>query len=132
MFRGRQNFREKYGTPRPQIPPKIARHLGTGTSRQPRMHRLQRQHRGGVRMNVQERVLTVLDQVLGLGGRAATFTRDTRLLGAVPEFDSMAVVSLIAALEDQFGIAIDDEDIDGDVFSTIGSLVEFVTQRVPA
>jgi len=83
-------------------------------------------------MNVQERVLTVLDQVLGLGGRAATFTRDTRLLGAVPEFDSMAVVSLIAALEDQFGIAIDDEDIDGDVFSTIGSLVEFVTQRVPA
>jgi acyl carrier protein len=83
-------------------------------------------------MNVEERVLAVLDQVLGLGGRAATFTLDTRLLGAVPEFDSMAVVSLIAALEDQFGIAIDDEDIDGDVFSTIGSLVDFVTQRVAA
>ena len=45
-------------------------------------------------------VLRLLDDVLSLNGRAQTFTRDTALLGAVPELDSMAVVSLITALEE--------------------------------
>ncbi|WP_413898945.1 phosphopantetheine-binding protein [Rhodoferax sp.] len=75
-------------------------------------------------------VLRVLDEVLSLAGRSAGFSRDTALLGAIPELDSMAVVSLITALEDQFGMIVDDDDIDGSTFQTVGSLVDFVSSKL--
>lgn len=81
-------------------------------------------------MNLVDDVLLVLDGALGLHGRSAGFDRDTPLLGAVPELDSMAVVGLISALETQFGLSIDDDDIDGTRFATVGSLVDFVGQRI--
>ncbi len=81
-------------------------------------------------MDVMQEVIQVLDEVLSLGGRGADFQRDTALLGCVPELDSMAVVSLITTLEERFGIAIDDDEIDGDVFASVGSLVDFVQHKV--
>jgi acyl carrier protein len=75
-------------------------------------------------------VLAVLDQVLGLRGRAATFDDATALLGALPELDSMAAVSVLTALEDRFGFAIADDDVDGSVFATVGSLVAFVDAKL--
>jgi len=80
-------------------------------------------------MNVEIEVLRLLDQVLGLNGRSRGFDRSTPLLGALPEFDSMAVVSLMTSLEETFGIVIDD-DIDGDTFATVGTLVEFVSTQL--
>jgi len=81
-------------------------------------------------LNVTQEVLRVLDEVLSLDGRSAKFTRDTPLLGAIPELDSMAVVSLITSMEDQLGIVVDDDDIDGATFATVGSLVDFVTAKL--
>jgi acyl carrier protein len=75
-------------------------------------------------------VLNVLDEVLSLDGRSASFTRDTALLGAIPELDSMAVVAVLAGLEERFGLVIDD-DIDGQTFATVGTLVDYVTDGVP-
>lgn len=80
-------------------------------------------------MSVEQDVLRLIDEVLSLNGRAAAFNRGTALLGAIPELDSMAVVSLITAMESRFGITIDDDDIDGQTFATVGSLVDFVTAR---
>jgi acyl carrier protein len=42
----------------------------------------------------------------------------------------MAVVSLITAMEEQFGIVIDDDDIDGHTFATVGSLTDFVSGKL--
>jgi acyl carrier protein len=81
-------------------------------------------------MNVHEDVLRVLDEALSLGGRAAAFTRATPLLGAIPELDSMAVVTLITSLEEQLGLVVDDDDIDGDTFASVGSLVDFVSAKL--
>lgn len=81
-------------------------------------------------MTTQTNVLRVLDDVLSLSGRAASFDRETPLLGAVPELDSMAVVSLITALEQAFGIEIADDDISGDTFATVGQLTDFVAERL--
>lgn len=81
---------------------------------------------------MQRDVLRVVDEVLSLGGRAQRFTRETHLLGAIPELDSMAVVSLITSLEEQFGIAVDDDDIDGDTFASVGALVDFVNAKLAA
>lgn len=83
-------------------------------------------------MNLEIEVLRILDETLGLDGRSASFTRETLLLGAMPELDSMAVVSLISSLEDQFGLLIDDDDLDGQAFATVGALVDFVGARVAA
>jgi acyl carrier protein len=81
-------------------------------------------------MTVHNDVLRVLDEVLSLGGRATSFTDQTPLLGAIPELDSMAVVTLITSLEDRMGIVVDDDDIDGDTFATVGALVAFVTGKL--
>jgi len=80
-------------------------------------------------MKAMHDVLRVLDDVLGLQGRTAAFGPETPLLGAIPELDSMAVVSLITRLEEQFGITVDDDDIDGETFATVGSLVAFVDSK---
>jgi acyl carrier protein len=81
-------------------------------------------------LNISQEVLQVLDSVLGLGGRTAQFTRDTALLDALPELDSMAVVSVISALEERFDMVIDDEDIDSAMFATVGSLSDFVGDKL--
>jgi acyl carrier protein len=81
-------------------------------------------------MDVQREVLRIVDEVLSLGGRAQAFTRQTHLLGAIPELDSMAVVTLITTLEEQLGITIDDDDIDGQTFASVGSLVDFVNAKL--
>ena len=83
-------------------------------------------------MNVLQEVLRLLDEVLSLDGRSSSFTRDTHLLGAIPELDSMAVVSLITTLEDTFGIVIDDDDVDGETFASVGALVDFVLSKTAA
>ena len=77
-------------------------------------------------------VRSVLGKVLQLGPRVETMDASTPLLGAIPELDSMAVVSLITALEEHFGIAIADDDIDGATFATLGALVQFVEQKLAA
>ena len=83
-------------------------------------------------MSTAAQVIAILDEVLSLNGRAAAFGLDTHLLGAIPELDSMAVVSLITCLEERLGIVVDDDDIDGSTFATVGSLVAYVDGRLAA
>lgn len=83
-------------------------------------------------MPILKELLAILDEVLSLDGRSAGFDRETRLLGATPELDSMAVVTLITSLEERFGITVDDDDIDGETFATVGSLADFVQAKQAA
>jgi acyl carrier protein len=76
-----------------------------------------------------DEVKTILIDVLGLGDAGRRLDADSPLLGSLPELDSMAVVSLIGALEDHFGIAISDDDISASTFETLGSLAAFVEQK---
>ena len=75
-------------------------------------------------------VISMLQHVLGLGDRVRGFTRETRLLGAIPEIDSMAVASLLTSMEERYGFAIADDEIDGSAFATVGSLVDFVDAKL--
>ena len=58
------------------------------------------------------------------------FDADTPLLGTIPEFDSMAIVTVLTSVEETFGIEIDDDEVSADIFETFGSLVEFVESKV--
>ena len=83
-------------------------------------------------MNITQTIVRVLDESLGLNGRSASFTRETPLLGAMPELDSMAVIGLITTLEEQFGLVVDDDDLDASIFATVGSLCDFVSDKLAA
>lgn len=75
-------------------------------------------------------VLAVIDEVLSLNGRGLTMSMDAPLLGAIPELDSMAVVGVINLLEERFGIVVEDDEIDGATFESVGSLVTFVKEKL--
>jgi len=82
-------------------------------------------------MSLQEQIIEILTQVLQLkADTAAKMAGDTPLLGAIPEFDSMAVVSIITALEEHFDFVVDDDEIDASVFETVGSLLAFVEGKL--
>lgn len=81
-------------------------------------------------LNTQKEVLSLLDEILSLNGRSAAFSRETPLLGAIPELDSMAVVALITGFEERFGFSVDDDDIEGTTFATVGSLIDFVEGKL--
>ena len=83
-------------------------------------------------MSVADQVKSLLNSVLQLGGRANSWNEDTVLLGNVPELDSMSIVGIISALEDEFDFTIEDDEIDGDLFATLGSLTRFVEQKLDA
>ena len=83
-------------------------------------------------MDIKNEVLSILDEVLSLKGRASAFTLETPLLGAIPELDSMAVVALITTLEERFGFIVDDDEIDGAVFASVGTLSDFVQGKLAA
>lgn len=55
---------------------------------------------------------------------------NTALMGAIPEFDSMAVVTILTTLEEQFGFIIDDDEVDASIFETVGALVSFVEEKI--
>ena len=76
-----------------------------------------------------DQVKTILIDVLNLGDAGQALAAESPLLGAIPELDSMAVIGVIAALEDSFGIVVDDDDISASTFETLGSLAAFVAEK---
>jgi len=80
-------------------------------------------------LDISDHVRNILRDVLSLGSRADRLDGNSALLGALPELDSMAVVNVIAALEDQCGFTVEDDEINGATFATLGSLVEFVSTK---
>lgn len=81
-------------------------------------------------MDIKKEVLAILDEVLSLNGRTMAFEPETPLLGTVPELDSMAVVGVINMLEERFGFIVEDDEIDGSAFASVGSLIEFVEGKL--
>ena len=72
----------------------------------------------------------VLVDVLALDRKQVRgFSEATPLLGALPEFDSMAVAGLLTELEERLGILIEDHEVDADMLETYGSLLTFARAK---
>ena len=71
----------------------------------------------------------ILADTLKLGERGTAMTHGTALLGSIPELDSVAVVAIILALEKNFSITIQDDEISAKTFETLGTLVEFIATK---
>lgn len=79
-----------------------------------------------------DQVKLLLGDVLQLGERTKVLNADSPLFGSIPEFDSMAVVSVLTGLETRFGIVVDDDEINADIFRTVGALATFVETKLVA
>ena len=80
--------------------------------------------------DVERTVRALLVDVLGLSkSRVASFDDSTELFGALPEFDSMAVATLLTEMEERLGILIEDEDVEAEDLMTFGRLVS-LAQRL--
>ena len=76
-------------------------------------------------------VKQVVGNALQIGRRVQQMDSAAPLLGAVPELDSIAVVSIITALEEHFGITVADDEIGASTFETLGSLTRFIERKLP-
>jgi acyl carrier protein len=77
-----------------------------------------------------ENVKAVVVATLGIKDRADDLVPESELLGNLPELDSLAVVELLIALQNRFGIEIEDNEILGEVFETLGQLTAFIDSKV--
>ena len=76
------------------------------------------------RGEVDQTVRALLVDVLGLSrSRVAQFNDETELFGALPEFDSMAVATLLTEMEERLGILIEDDDVEAEDLMTFGRLL---------
>ena len=80
-------------------------------------------------MSARDTLQQIVSAQLGPAYPPSSFTPSRPMLGAIPELDSMAVVGILTAIEEQMGIAIDDDEISADAFLTFGDLESFVFGR---
>lgn len=83
-----------------------------------------------MRPDTDRKLRQILEEVLGLTpGLADSFTDNSGLFGELPELDSMAVAGLLTEMEDRFGIVIDEDEVDGEIFATYGDLLTFTIKK---
>ena len=79
-------------------------------------------------MNRDQEIKELLAQVLQLD--TSDFDASTALLGAIPELDSMGVVTLLTELEGKYQIVLADDEIDASIFETLGTLSNYVNNKL--
>ncbi|MCL6640034.1 MAG: acyl carrier protein [Candidatus Rokubacteria bacterium] len=82
-------------------------------------------------ITVLPRLLARLAETVELPVPVEDITEETGLLGQGLGLDSIEVLSLVAAIEEEFGLTIDDADLKVVHFRTVGALVRFIGERLP-
>lgn len=59
----------------------------------------------------------------------ADLREDTPIAGGFPQFNSLSMAGIVAAIEDELGCDVDDEEISGEIFETVGTLAEFIASK---
>lgn len=77
-----------------------------------------------------ERVHGIVLSALGLDPGRLPLAEDTRLLGQLPEMDSMAILAIVTAIESDTGVRIEDAAISAADFASLGSLSEFYNRQI--
>lgn len=72
----------------------------------------------------------ILRASLQLGDKADNLDSDTLLMGSFPEFNSLTVVGIVAAIEEQTGNTVSDQEISAEIFETVGTLARFIESKL--
>jgi len=81
-------------------------------------------------MALENEIKRILQDTLVLGDEVDSLDANSPLLGVIPELDSVGVVSVLTALEDEFDIVVEDDEISAAVFKTLGTLTEFLQEKL--
>ena len=63
-------------------------------------------------------------------GKTEPIDDQSGLLGAGIGLDSIEVLEIIAAVEESFDLTVEEDDLTPEHFSTVGSLIDFIQQRL--
>lgn len=80
-------------------------------------------------MSLQLEIKALLKETLQLD-EVDSWDENTEILGAISEFDSMAIVTVLTMVEENYGIMIEDDEVSAEVFETLGTLVSFIDEKV--
>lgn len=82
-------------------------------------------------MSLMDDVKRILRDTLALDiERAEKLTATSPLLGNIIELDSVGVVSVLTAIEEEYGIVVEDDEISAGALKTLGSLTEFIEHKI--
>ena len=56
-------------------------------------------------------------------------TPGTQIMGNFPQFNSLSIAGIVAAIEDEVGCTIEDEEITAELFETVGTLADFIASK---
>ena len=77
-----------------------------------------------------EQVLAVLAKSVPIPEDMEAMGEHAPLLGAIPELDSLAITSIIMDLEKTFGIGFEADELDAQVFNTVGTLRDLIVLKM--
>lgn len=77
---------------------------------------------------ISQKIITILTQIIP-SYDVAFWSEETELFGAIAEFDSMVIVTLIGEIEEQFDVVLDDDDISAENFETVATLTQLVLEN---
>lgn len=89
--------------------------------------------RSGPNMNKAQlttEIKQLLIETLSLDITPEEMADDALLLGDIPEFDSMAIVSIITALEENYHFTSADDELTAEVFESVETVVAFVSEHI--
>ncbi len=110
---------------------RLVDHASWGNMRYNSFHLYNYTFPGVLLMSLMDDVKRILRDTLALDtARVEKLTATSPLLGSIIELDSVGVVSVLTAIEEEYGIVVEDDEISADVFKTLGSLTEFIARKI--
>ena len=83
-------------------------------------------------LTIEDRIKGVLVKSLRLDLDPSVIPNDIPLIGKGLGLDSVSILQLVGAVEETFGITVDDTDINRDLFQSINSVAAYVRKKLPA
>lgn len=80
-------------------------------------------------METLELVKRIICRCLQLDGETIDLGENTQLLGGFPEFNSLTIAAIVASIEEELDVDIDDSEISAETFETVGTLAEFTAKK---
>lgn len=75
------------------------------------------------------RIIRILKETLGVVPQDEPMDTETTLLGKRLGLDSASLLELVVAIEEEFGVHLDERHLTPQVFETLGSLARYVQAR---
>ena len=81
-------------------------------------------------MTLETRLLQTIVSALNLEINSSELGLDEPLFEGGVEADSLAAVEICCAIEDEFDIEFDDDDFNGDTFSSVRTLANYLKSKI--